>query len=289
MVVIQPGDEIVSYGLFHHEPEMFHPKKFRVNIQVHPLRQKQGIGTLLYEKILEEVNSLNAVILRANAREDRKEVATFLEKRGFEEKRREWESRLNLQDFKLEEFYSSLETVLKQGIDFTTMIEEKEKTTDWDYRLFELDNTLWRDVPKPDPYTPITFEEYKRSHFKSPTLMPDAYFIAKDKEFYIGRCCLHISKASPQDLYQGLTGIRPEYHRRGIAMALKYKAIEYAKNYGYKTIKTWNDSINTGMLAINEELGFVRQPAWKYYEKKLTPIPLNSLNFSDIMKNNLSL
>lgn len=44
-------------------------------------------------------------------------------------------------------------------------------------------------------------------------------------------------------------------------MALKLALIEEAKRLGAKSIKTDNDSRNAAMLAINDKLGFVRQPA----------------------------
>jgi GNAT superfamily N-acetyltransferase len=52
------------------------------------------------------------------------------------------------------------------------------------------------------------------------------------------------------------------HRRRGIALALKLAAIDYARRVGAPIIRTDNDSTNTGMLAINSRLGFVRQPGW---------------------------
>ena len=52
-------------------------------------------------------------------------------------------------------------------------------------------------------------------------------------------------------------------------MALKLHVIKYAKEHGYTLIKTWNDTENLPILALNEKLGFVRQPAWVEYEKVL--------------------
>jgi GNAT superfamily N-acetyltransferase len=81
---------------------------------------------------------------------------------------------------------------------------------------------------------------------------------------------LRKSKDEPKDLYQGLTGVRREYRGKGVAMALKLKTIEYAQRHGYAVIKTWNESNNVGMLAINEKLGFVRQPAWVTFAKEFS-------------------
>ena len=52
-------------------------------------------------------------------------------------------------------------------------------------------------------------------------------------------------------------------------MALKLRTIGYARNAGYREIRTWN-STNRPMLAINEALGFARQPAWITFGKDLS-------------------
>jgi len=72
-------------------------------------------------------------------------------------------------------------------------------------------------------------------------------------------------------LNQDDTGVTREYRGRGIATALKLKVIEFGKKNGYRTIKTWNDSSNAPMLAVNTKLGFKRQVGWIMVEKILRP------------------
>ena len=62
-------------------------------------------------------------------------------------------------------------------------------------------------------------------------------------------------------LDQWLTATRTEVRGRGIALAMKLRVIRFALERGYKTIRTDNDTRNAPMLAINDKLGFVRQPA----------------------------
>ncbi len=76
--------------------------------------------------------------------------------------------------------------------------------------------------------------------------------------------------AEPGHLLQAFTGVRREYRGRGIAMALKRKVLGYGKGRGCTWIKTWNASTNWPILALNERLGFRRQPAWSEYAKALS-------------------
>jgi len=68
-----------------------------------------------------------------------------------------------------------------------------------------------------------------------------------------------------ESLETGLTGVRREYRRRGLATALKSQNIEKAKILGTKQIQTSNEESNP-MFQLNLRLGFVAQPAdvdWK--------------------------
>jgi GNAT superfamily N-acetyltransferase len=49
--------------------------------------------------------------------------------------------------------------------------------------------------------------------------------------------------------------------------------IEYARAHGHSEIRTWNEVNNVEMLAINDRLGFVRQPAWLTFEREVVATP----------------
>ena len=52
-------------------------------------------------------------------------------------------------------------------------------------------------------------------------------------------------------------------------MALKLRTVKYARAHAYREIRTNNDSRNRPMLRINEAMGFVKEPAWITFEKRL--------------------
>ncbi len=106
---------------------------------------------------------------------------------------------------------------------------------------------------------------------KNPQLLPEGYFIAKDGENYVGMSDVHRIDTEPGVLQQDDTGVIREYRGQGIATALKLKITEFGQRNGYRTIKTWNDSINAAMLAVNVKLGFKRQVGWIMMEKILGP------------------
>ncbi len=268
--VAQVGQRVVGYAEYNHMPHMFHPQKFWVYIGVHPDFQRQGIGRALYERIVSDLLELKAVRAFASAREDYPRSIAFLQKNGFSETRRTWESRLSVNTFDFSKFAHYLERFSAHGLTITTLAEERQSDPNCLKKLHELYVVIMEDVPHPDQYTPVDFEHFLRYSVEHPDAIAEGYFIAKDGEKYIGQSNLRRSKDEPKDLYQGLTGVRREYRGKSVAMALKLKTIEYARAHGYEIIKTWNDSTNVGMLAINEKLGFVRQPAWITFVKEFT-------------------
>jgi GNAT superfamily N-acetyltransferase len=121
-----------------------------------------------------------------------------------------------------------------------------------------------------DAATHQTFDEWRKDWLLVPSFLPDAFFAAIDGQGrWLGMSDLQRSIEDPSFIWQGLTGVRPEARGKGIAMALKLETVRYAQQLGVDHIKTWNDQQNRPMLAINEAMGFVKQPAWLGQELRL--------------------
>lgn len=260
--------EILGFGEIGHAPWMFHPKKFWTEIWVDPPHQRQGFGNAIYEKIEQELRSLGAITAWAATREDLTGPIAFLEKRGFKEKMRGWESTLNPSTFDPLPFDKYSVQASKAGISFTTLREELNTDPDAYKKLYELVQTTFRDIPLADTPTDLPYEQWLEFEMKSPNILPEGYMIAKHGDQYLGVSVVWRMQNKPHELYQGLTGVLREFRGKGIAIALKLRVLDFARKNGYTDIRTFNATANKAMLAINMKLGFKRDTSWITFEKK---------------------
>jgi hypothetical protein len=64
-------------------------------------------------------------------------------------------------------------------------------------------------------------------------------------------------------------GYTAVHRRRGIALALKLRAIASAAGHGYRELRTDSNAGNARMLGINAALGFAPEPARLTFERRL--------------------
>jgi mycothiol synthase len=161
---------------------------------------------------------------------------------------------------------------MAQGIRISTYAEEVARDADAPRKAYDLIDEVRRDVPAMDAPTDVSFEDWKKDWIDAPSFLADAFFVAIDGEGrWLAMSNLQRSIEDPSFIWQGLTGVRREARGRGLAMALKLLTVRHAQRMGVDHIKTWNDQRNRPMLAINEAMGFEKQPAWIGLELTLRP------------------
>ena len=244
-----------------------HPGKLFVSVDVLPEFRNRGVGTALWQHLCLEMEQFDPLRLLASTREDYEDGVRFANKLGFTEKMRDWESRMDPTSFNLADWSRYPQRMAEQGLEIRT-VAELESDPNRDRKLYELEWSVDRDVPSPEPPSKVPFEEFQKV-WERTNLIPDAWFVALDNGEYVGMTNLWTSQGDANLLYVGLTGVIRSHRNRGIATALKLKSVEFALEKGFGEIRTWNNTNNAGMLGINNRFGFVRQPAHIEYVKAM--------------------
>lgn len=266
--VAECAGTMVAQGGFYQFPGMFHLQRFFIDIYVHPDAQGQGVGQRFYTHLLERLAPHDPTVLRTEAREDFASANHILQKHGYEQEMKFWESRLPLASFDPRPYAGHIERVLAKGVQIVTLRQLMDQGDAYKLPLYEAMKEMSRDVPRPDEYTPVSFEEWVKGNLEGHNLLPEGYFIAMHTGDIVGVSNLWAG-AERDVLYTGLTATRRDYRRMGIALALKLRAIEFARQRGTRELRTGNETRNRPMLNINEALGFVKQPVWVSYVKHL--------------------
>ena len=256
-LVAHDGHTMLGYG-FVQEPDVAaRPGRLRFRVLVAPEHRRSGVGSALYTALCTLVNDAGATELVTEALADDEGAARFLARHGFVEYHRRVENRLHLAkvdpttvgraiDTHVDAFFAS-------GVRIASFRQLRLAHADAPRRLYDLDTILWADVPFGLSGALPTYEQYVVAEIDHPDFMPAGTFIALDGGRWIGVSALI---RQPGFLLNSMTGVLREWRSRGLARWLKLHTLRHALECGATEIRTFNDSINPAILALNDSLGF---------------------------------
>jgi GNAT superfamily N-acetyltransferase len=247
---------VIGYALAWRAPWTEPGTLYQVLVVQPDLRGK-GVGTALFETMLQWAKEVGASRLIDSMKESDEASLSFARRSGYGMERHMFESVLDLASFDGKELYGAVAKAEQAGIRFTTLAEEPGEANE--RLLYELYKKTHVDIPGyNDGYPP--FHEWKKWSIAPPSVRPEWIHIAKDGERYVGVVTLQHNETT-NAMYNEYTGVLAEYRGRRIALALKLLGIETARACGAPYLKTHNDSLNDPMLRINRDIiGFRAEP-----------------------------
>src|SRR5207245_9836481 len=114
-----------------------------------------------------------------------------------------WDVLLPVSSVNSARFKAYLGRVASRGITISTLAEERRIDPDSTKKLHEIVQVIAEDIPQPAPSTRVSYDQWEAFELKNPSLLPDAYFIARDGNRYVGLSVVWKSDAEPKSLYQG--------------------------------------------------------------------------------------
>ncbi|MGB1253263.1 MAG: GNAT family N-acetyltransferase [Candidatus Promineifilaceae bacterium] len=257
-------EQIVAHGEIGHTEWSYRPNKYRITWDCHPdWCNSAEIPFLdnLYQRLLERTPSRIQVYIR----EDNLHSIRHLKQLGFELGMRDIYSELPVASFDVTAHAGLTAKLAASGVRILTLGELcSQPTKEWMPKLKEAAWDMLQDMPHDEPFTKSTVEEWWKET-SVPDQPHDAYFIAvTDAGDYVG--ISNLKTGVGKIVQTGFTGVKRGWRRKGIATALKMRAVAFAHDYGATTIQTDNEESNP-MYQLNVRLGFEPRTTWCNYIK----------------------
>ena len=262
-MVAELEDTIVGMAEIGHDTWAHRAGKFKFSIWVLPERWGQGIGKALYQAMLDLLAPLQPMELHVDGWATHPRTVRFLQERGFVERWRRVDQTLDVTDLGVSRppDHITTDASLIRLKTYPELAQDPQR----DEKLYHLNHAVWEDVPvENDTLRNRPLAQFVHDDLNHPNFLQDACFVAVNESGdrgsgdpgsgdYVG---FTFHRNEDGELNIEITGVLRAYRRRGIGVWLKQHAIHYAKTHGYKSISTVNDPSNTGMLALNQKLGF---------------------------------
>jgi GNAT superfamily N-acetyltransferase len=245
---------------------------FSGRVRVVPDHRKRGIGAALLERLEAHARSHGAPRITSSVREDEPDGVRFAQRHGYRETNRRFNSYLEVQAFDPSGFDDPEEIARRAGVRLASLAElERERPGDVDAiqrELYDLGASAGADIPRPDPIQMPPYDAIREVFFgPSSTLDRAATIVALRDGRVVSETITDMR--SPGIAYTNFTGTLREERGKGLALALKLRAIAELKGEGARLFGTTNDEQNAAMRGINERLGYVPDPPVIELEKKL--------------------
>lgn len=261
-LLIEKDGQLLGAAEFNRDYGSYHPQKWSLSLSVLPAYRQMGFGSALLDSMLATIEAEGAISADCRVSDEDTGSIQFVEKRGFLEIKRDFESELDLSQVG--------EELLGTVVDCPATIRSMKEVDSPEFRqeFHQAFEAIRIDTPRTDPPTQLEFDHFQALIIDDPDFLPEASRVALINGRLAGFTGL-FKMEQPGSLFQWLTGVRREHRGKKIAKALKLDALRWAVASGYKTIRTDNDTRNAPMLAINDQLGFRRLPGMITYRREL--------------------
>lgn len=266
---------VVAYGHVLHTYWTYHPDRYHIEADVLPEYRRHGIGTALYNRFMDILAERNPLSVEVGTKADRHDALRFIEQRGgYELKTTLNISKLDLARFDPGRFPGAVERVTDSGLVIKSLAELMATDPDHKHKIYDMIVEIEQDIPWHESFTPPPFEQWEQWFDDSPNRINEAHLYALDGERYVGVTMLFRNEVTDEKIFTGLTGVRRDYRRRGVALGLKVAALSWAQanlrtaRGGVPDVFTDNEE-NNPMYQINVVLGFKPEPPRLVFVKTL--------------------
>jgi mycothiol synthase len=208
--------------------------------------RQRGIGSALLADVSGRAAARGKSELQGEARESDAESRAYFERRGYRVVGGEQAVVLDLDAIDPEPAEPP------QGVRIVTRAERPDVLEG----MYDVSVEADEDIPGSEYVR--SFEHFRAQDVDRPTCRAELCFVALAGDEVIGYALLDDYGA---DAHHGLTAVKREWRRRGVATALKRTQIAIAKKRGFRRLVTESEERNEPMRNLNLKLGYRPEPA----------------------------
>ena len=244
---------------------------FTLNLD--PNYNNKGYRNLLYNKMLERVKIFNCNKVHTSIYDhpNYNEIKKLIIREKFKLVQTNREYSCDIRNVDVDKYQPLIRELESNGVQF---YDSKEEMLNWPNHYKKLEELIWsydQDIPIPDgiKHTRIPFKQWVklRDDFYENSYGVDLVAVQDNK--YVGSTDIFVfPKSEPFKGWTDGLGVIKGFRRKGIATALKIKAIEKLLKKGITEIRTDNEK-NNPMYKINVALGFKPVPFSLDYMKEI--------------------
>lgn len=205
--------------------------------------RRRGVGSAVLRELSRRAAEQGKEGLQVEVWEDDSEARGFLERRGYQVVGGERAVVLDLR------------THSPEPVDPPPGVEIVQRRPEHVEGSYEVARQAGEDIPGSEA---PSYEDFRALDVDRPSLRPELCFVALADDEVIGYAILN---DFGQECHHGLTAVRRDWRRRGVATALKRTQIVRAKEVGYERLVTESEERNDPMRALNLKLGYVPDPS----------------------------
>jgi mycothiol synthase len=274
VLVEDAAGDIVAVGTTS-DGGLFRPPdgSWQLSLRVAPAWRRRGVGRAILGVLEAHARANGSSRTVTSTRPTDPDGARFAEAHGYRAFHERIDSYIDVPAFDASHFEDPDEAMRRIGIRLATfgalMTEHAADVEAFQRALFTSVWPMVRDVPSPMPLpeTPPPFEQV-RMFLMGPGIDPTTTVVALRGDQVVGLTFTAVKENG--SAYTNLTGVARAERGKGIALAMKLRALRALKERGVKLFGTTNDEQNAAMRGINKKLGYVPDPPTVMYEKKLT-------------------
>lgn len=252
-VVEQGGEGVATSSGFRtswiREPDVYEVR-FLALPGVHAEAGRLALRTALEATLAQKPRKVMSWVMSTHP-----EFRAWLEEEAFAIEQTQRYTRIDVAHFDATPWEAERARLAGEGITIRTLADWMTEEPNWLRLTWEFDAIVLPDVPVPGGLNALPLEFYEKWTSDPVLFQPETRFLAFADGRLVGCTSLWHNPAREGHWETGLTGVVPEYRRRGLAITLKGVALSWAKQHGCTEIQTDNAAQNP-MYQLNLKLGF---------------------------------